>query len=100
MQSQFLRRAQAAAYLKSTYGFGAAKTLAKLATVGGGPVYSLAGRFPIYTQSNLDKWALSRISAPASSTSEHRENLASRPRRTPKTGERKATLSPKAVAAP
>ena len=74
MQVQFLRRKHAAEYLKSKYGFGAAKTLAKLATVGGGPVYRLSGRFPVYRPEDLDNWAVSKLSAPIRSTSEARAN--------------------------
>ena len=70
---QFLRRKQAAAYLKETYGFGAERTLAKLATLGGGPEMIYAGRVPLYTIPNLDVWALSRMSGPVRSTSKKRK---------------------------
>ena len=43
--------------------------LAKLAVVGGGPIYRKAGRFPLYTQEDLDHWADSRLGAPRRSTS-------------------------------
>ena len=43
--------------------------LAKLAVVGGGPIFRKAGRFPIYTDVDLDTWAQGRISAPRCSTS-------------------------------
>lgn len=68
----FLRRKQAAEYLKATYGFGAVATLAKLACIGGGPEMQYANDIPLYTQAALDKWALSRMSAPVRSTSEKR----------------------------
>jgi hypothetical protein len=37
MNLKFLRRKQAREYLQAKYGFGAEKTLAKLAVTGGGP---------------------------------------------------------------
>ena len=71
--TQYLRRKQAGAYLKNKYGFGAEKTLAKLAVVGGGPEIFYAGtRTPLYTEEKLDAWAQSKISKPVRSTSEHR----------------------------
>lgn len=36
-------------------------TLAKYASVGGGPVYLLDGRFPLYERSVLDAWANQRL---------------------------------------
>jgi hypothetical protein len=74
MQVQYLRRAQAAEYLKSKYGFGATKTLAKLATLGGGPKFRMTGRFPVYALEDLDNWALGRMGGLVSSTSEARTN--------------------------
>lgn len=71
--TQYLRRKQAGEYLKSRYGFGSAKTLAKLAVVGGGPEIFYAGaRTPLYVEEKLDAWARSRISRPVRSTSERR----------------------------
>ncbi len=69
----FRRRKDAGAYLKKTYGFGAARTLAKLACVGGGPVFRKAGAVVLYETSELDRWALSKISAPRLSTSDRPE---------------------------
>ena len=69
---KFLRRKAAAAYLKENYGFGATATLAKLASVGGGPEMTYAGPIPLYTPNGLDTWAESRLSAPVRSTSERR----------------------------
>jgi hypothetical protein len=67
----FLRRADAARYLQSKFGLRCARqTLAKLAVVGGGPRYRLAGRTPLYAPSDLDGWAESKISGPRLSTSE------------------------------
>jgi hypothetical protein len=68
---QFLRRADAAQYLQQNYGLRCApQTLAKLAVVGGGPKYHLAGRTPLYEPPDLDEYAKSKIGAPRRSTSE------------------------------
>lgn len=48
----------------------AATTLAKLACVGGGPVFSHWGRKPIYDEDDLLAWAQTRFSKPKSSTSD------------------------------
>ena len=67
----FLRRADAARYLQSKYGLRCAKqTLAKLAVIGGGPAFRLAGRTPLYAPPDLDGWAESKISGPRLSTSQ------------------------------
>lgn len=66
----FLRRADAAAYLKEQYGVGTTATLAKLACHGGGPLYRKLGRYPVYAAADLDAWAQSRISKKIGSTSE------------------------------
>ena len=69
--ARFLRRAQAATYVEATYGFPCSRQwLAKLAVIGGGPVYRKAGRTPIYAPEDLDVWALARIGAPQRSTSD------------------------------
>lgn len=68
--SKYLRRHDAAHYVRSAWGLPcSAKWLAKLAVTGGGPVYRKAGRFPIYLPSDLDAWAESRIGSPKRSTS-------------------------------
>jgi len=68
--TKFLRRSTAALYVRETWGIPcASKWLAKLAVIGGGPVYRKAGRFPIYTTADLDAWAQTRISEPRCSTS-------------------------------
>lgn len=66
---QFLRRRDAGVYLKNKFGFGSEKTLAKLASVGGGPVFRKAGVAALYEPDALDQWALAKIGAPQSSTS-------------------------------
>ncbi len=66
-----LRRAEAAPYLLETHGIGrAVGTLAKLAVVGGGPRFRVAGRTPLYSTDDLDAWAESILSPPVGSTSE------------------------------
>jgi hypothetical protein len=68
--AQYLRRKQAAEYLKGKFGCGAERTLAKLASVGGGPVFRKIGRVVVYDPADLDAWVLARLSAPLRSTSE------------------------------
>jgi len=66
-----LRRSEAAAYLLETHGIHrAVGTLAKLAVVGGGPRFRVAGRTPLYSTDDLDAWAESILSPPVGSTSE------------------------------
>jgi hypothetical protein len=71
--ARFLRRAEAATYIQSTYGFPCSQQwLAKLAVLGGGPTYQKAGRTPLYAPDDLDAWANSRIGKPQQSTSDAR----------------------------
>jgi hypothetical protein len=68
---QYFRRADAAAYIRDKYGFPCSRQwLAKLAVVGGGPLFRKAGRYPIYAPSDLDQWARARIGPTQQSTSE------------------------------
>jgi hypothetical protein len=69
--NRLLRRKDAADYLRVRYGFGSHKTLAKLASTGGGPCYRKAGRLPLYAPADLDAWARRKLSAPVNSTSEY-----------------------------
>ncbi len=74
-----LRRSEAATYLLETHGIRrAVGTLAKLAVVGGGPRFRVAGRTPLYTTDDLDAWVESILSPPVNSTSELRERRAER----------------------
>jgi hypothetical protein len=66
---QYFRRKTAGAYLKQKFGFGSEKTLAKLAVVGGGPLFRKAGTAVLYTPDDLDTWALNQIGEPQLSTS-------------------------------
>ncbi|WP_162652139.1 hypothetical protein [Lentilitoribacter sp. Alg239-R112] len=67
---QYLRREQAATYLQERYGAYTPETLAKLATVGGGPPFVKFDRFPLYLPEDLDVWAKGRMSKLVHSTSE------------------------------
>jgi hypothetical protein len=64
---------QAAEYLRRECGIPSTeKTLAKLASVGGGPVYRLFGRIPLYAPPDLDAYAQAKISGPVRSTAEYK----------------------------
>jgi len=67
-----LRRRQAAAeYIESAWGIPCKpKTLAKLAVVGGGPVFRKAGRTPLYPEDALDDWAKNKLGPRVRSTSD------------------------------
>ena len=68
----YLRRRAAAEYLRSRWGIPCSeKTMAKLACVGGGPVYRLCGKIPLYSPADLDAFAESKIGKPVRSTSEY-----------------------------
>ena len=68
---RFLRRAEAATHVTNRYGFPCSRQwLAKLAVVGGGPVFRKAGRYPIYDPADLDRWAQARIGPVQRSTSD------------------------------
>jgi hypothetical protein len=65
-----MRRAEAARYIRETYGIPCvATTLAKYACIGNGPVFRKAGKFPLYSRDDLDTWARSRLGEPVQSTS-------------------------------
>jgi hypothetical protein len=71
LTDRLLRRSEAAKYITQTYSIPCSpKTLAKLACIGGGPKFRLAGRFPLYPVSGLDVWAQSKIGPLVRSTSE------------------------------
>jgi len=69
MNSRLLSRAEAAEYCQSRGLPVAAATLAKYATVGGGPTFHKFSRFPRYSEEMLDAWIASKLSAPMRSTS-------------------------------
>jgi len=65
------RRSTAAEYIQSEWGIPcASRTLAKLAVIGGGPVFRKAGRTPLYPEDGLDDWARSKLGPRVRSTSE------------------------------
>ena len=67
----FLRRSEAADYVANHYGFPCSRQwLAKLAVIGGGPVFRKAGRYPVYEPRELDLWAKARIGPRRRSTSD------------------------------
>jgi hypothetical protein len=68
---RYLRRKQAAQYLNDDWGIPtAASTLAKRAVVGGGPSFHSAGRIPLYSLDELDRYARAKLGKPRKSTSE------------------------------
>ncbi len=75
--ANYLRRADAARYLREAYGIPCvATTLAKYACIGGGPAFRRAGKFPIYSRDDLDAWAKQRLGKLVHSTSELAERRA------------------------
>jgi hypothetical protein len=68
---EYMRRKSAAEYVRARWGVPCSpNTLAKLATIGGGPVFRRSGRTPLYTADNLDRWVESKLSRPMRSTSD------------------------------
>ena len=68
-----LSRKEASEYLLEQHGIRRSPgTLAKLASVGGGPAFRKAGRIPIYDPPLLDEWAAEITSRVVRSTSELR----------------------------
>ena len=65
-----LDRRQAAQFLTDRGYRTAPATLAKLACVGGGPLFRSWGRKPLYLASDLLAWAEARTSGPRRSTSD------------------------------
>jgi hypothetical protein len=66
------RRPAAAAYVREVFQIPCSpNTLAKMATVGGGPEITYVGRWPMYSEAALDTWVAAKTCA-ARNTSEHR----------------------------
>ncbi len=66
-----LRRAEASVYLLERHGMQLApQTLVRYAVEGGGPKFQKNGRFAVYHVDELDTWAMARLGAVVSSTSE------------------------------
>jgi hypothetical protein len=71
---RLLRRNEAAQYLSEVIGLPCSpRTLAKLACIGGGPIYRKGFRRALYEPSDLDSWAASRIGPRRRSTSDTTE---------------------------
>jgi hypothetical protein len=67
------RRKGAAQYLNEKWGIPrAARTLAKLACIGGGPPMIYCGKIPLYPIAGLDAYAKAQLSGPIHSTSERK----------------------------
>jgi hypothetical protein len=69
MHQHYLDRREAAEYLTNRGLKTSWRTLQKMATVGGGPVYRVFGIRAVYTSDDLDNWANQKITAPRYSTS-------------------------------
>lgn len=67
---RFLDRREAAEHLTKRGVRYSWRTLQKMATTGGGPVYRLCGGRALYLPDDLDDWLEQRMSAPRRSTSE------------------------------
>jgi len=67
---QRLDRRQAAALLTDRGYRTAPATLAKLASIGGGPTFQSFGRKPLYREADLLAWAEARTTGPRRSTSD------------------------------
>lgn len=65
-----LTRREASDYLTERGYRVATNTLAKYATVGGGPAFESFGRKPLYTERALLDWIASRTTGPRRSTSD------------------------------
>lgn len=70
MSINYLRRDDAATYVRQRYGLPCSRNwLAKLAVHGGGPAFRKAGKFPLYAPDDLDTWATAKIGPRQTSTS-------------------------------
>ena len=70
-QPTFLRRREAAVYVQTVHGIPCTpQWLAKLAVLGGGPLFRYSGRLPLYEPAMLDAWVKERVGPPVRSTAE------------------------------
>lgn len=69
LDAMLTRRVTAEALTEAGYPT-AESTLATMATRGGGPLYQLYGRKPLYRWADALEWAQARLSKPIRSTSE------------------------------
>ena len=66
-----LRREEACEYLEQVHGIPIARsTLAKYASIGGGPSFQKINRTPLYPKEELDRWANEKLGRLVRSTSE------------------------------
>jgi hypothetical protein len=66
-----LRRWEASDYLRIVHGIEVATaTLAKYASIGGGPAFHKSMRTPLYPREELDRWAIERLGSLKRSTSD------------------------------
>ena len=71
LQKPRLRRWEASEYMAFVHGITVAPaTLAKLASVGGGPGFHRVGRIPLYPRDELDRWATEKLGCMVMSTTE------------------------------
>jgi hypothetical protein len=71
-----MRRSAAARYVREQHGLPCQpSTLAKLASLGGGPTITYVSRYPLYSEAALDAWIQSRTFV-ARSTTERQAQLA------------------------
>ena len=71
---KFLRRKAAASYILEHWGYPCSpNTLAKLAVIGGGPMFRRAGRIPLYAVDDLDSYVEAKLGKPLRSTSEAKQ---------------------------
>ena len=69
MTTRFLRRREAAAYIRERGVPCSPLTLAKWASIGGGPPFYKASRTPLYAPGDLDRWIAHRLGPLRASTS-------------------------------
>jgi len=68
---KYLRRKAAAQYLRDHWGYPCTtNTLAKLAVVGGGPIFNRAGRMVFYAIEELDRYVEVKLGPPLRSTAD------------------------------
>ena len=70
MFKEYLNRIEAATYVRSQGLPCAPATLAKLATMGGGPTFRKFSRNVVYSPKDLDDWISSRLSEPKRNTAD------------------------------
>jgi hypothetical protein len=67
---RLFRREEAAEYLQGRGVPITRQALAKMAVVGGGPLFRKIGKWPLYGPDDLDSWIAEKLSAPVRSTAE------------------------------